>query len=333
MISAKSAAVHALQFERDMRTTLLLSALSISTMVFACAAPASEQTRRTSHSLTTAIPVLRVDASRVAQKRFGISEWRVYRGKKDIVFTGYDAKGRAMKGVAIAFAKKRAATNARISVRVLDGSYVSGRHELGGATQRSRALGTDSAKFLDLAVRDLDALRGSFRKWAPRPGAGTTGGAPLPPLPPGGPIDPGACGGDLASMIMAALQCLMSGQADPMQCLAAAQGAGSSAGTCEGGPLDTTGQGPYDPSQCGSGMPIDPNDPYGGAAGGMCDPTQGMPPMDPSQYPGDDLGMGQCPSCPEGSGMDDIGWDPESGGVGSYGEYPEFPEDAYGEEW
>jgi hypothetical protein len=283
--------------------------------------------RKTSHSLTTAVPILRVDASRVSSKKFGIAEWRVYRGKKDIVLTGYDPKGRAMKGVALGFERSTSRHNARVTLRVLDGSYVAGRHELGGTLQRTRELGAPSAQFLDLAVRDLDALRSAFRKWAPRPGqAAPAPGTPTPQLPPmippGGPMDPGGCGGDLMSMIMAAVQCLMGGGGgNPMQCILAAQGAGSSASACQGGPMDTTGMGGYDPSGCGSGIPVGgAMDPYGGA--GICDPGQGMP-MDPPPYPEDDLGMGQCPSCPPGSGMDDIGWDPESGGVGGWGDFPE----------
>ena len=72
----------------------------------ACAAPeVATKERRGSSQSTLGKPKasIRTAASQETTDKYGITEWKMFRGKKDLFMTGYDADGAAVKGVSLAF--------------------------------------------------------------------------------------------------------------------------------------------------------------------------------------------------------------------------------------
>ena len=45
-------------------------------------------------------------ASAETTAKYGITHWKIFRGKQSMVMTGYDAKGTAVKGVTVGFCKE-----------------------------------------------------------------------------------------------------------------------------------------------------------------------------------------------------------------------------------
>jgi len=349
-------------------TKKLLAALGMAACVAAtatgCAAPtAPEQTGSKTEKLLAPKAVLEAHASAATRKAIGVVKWKVYRGKTDYVLTGYDAKGKPVKGVALAFLPGTSKTQSTpvLRGRVLDGSKFAARREYDarGKVSSNKTLATASRTFLQHAILDMGAAATSiYRKThggkvpragyfgegfpggpaapatppadpatPPPPPADPTGGGGLPiPFPPDDPFggmgypggDPmgggagGACGMDMATILMSALQCLMSGGgANVGQCMQAAMAGASAGGTCGGAPpgggappADPGGGDPYgDPAGGGAG-----GDPYGDPAGGGADPYGTGAASEAGDY-------GACMSCPAGGGYDDIGADPMNGDV------------------
>ncbi len=325
-------------------TSLFLSATlaAIATITaIGCAEPVPQE-RQGSRTAKLLAPkaIFKAKASKETKNELGIVEWRVFRGQRDVVLTGYDAKGKAKKGVSIGFHSAEKGVKASLRTRVLDGTMFAARHEYGGSTKSNSKMSSETQALLGHAFRDARAIRSHLlpsRGEVPLPGTGTLppGQTPLPqePLPqiPGG----AECGGNLMAIVMAAVQCIQQ-TGNTQMCLAAAQSAGSLGGACQDGPLDP-GMPPYDPM--GQGGPYDPCGGMGGypgdPMGGMCGPIGGYP-GDMGGYPGD-MGEGGYPIP---GGMDDPfgdggGMCPSCGMEGDMGGYPGdmggYPDDIYGD--
>ena len=325
-----------------------------------CAAPTQEQIGSRTERLLAPEAVLTTQASALTRSELGIAKWKVFRGKSDYVLTGYDAKGKAVKGVSFTWVSSSSKTKSSpvLKARVLDGSRFAARHTYDGKkkTESNKTMSSSTSKFLTRATFDMGAAgaaifgkhhdgktppQGYFGEGFPKGGATpadpstpaptpTTPGTPFPSddpfgglgYPGGDPtggMDPGACGMDMTTMIMSALQCLMSGglgggttggagASDLMMCIQAASAGAGAGGTCSdpSGGMDPSGGGPHGG---------DPSDPYGGGAA-----DEAGAPM-------------ACSSCPEGGGYGDIGADPMSGDVYGGGPGGGDMSGAFGEGW
>ncbi|MBS2015706.1 MAG: hypothetical protein JST00_22650 [Deltaproteobacteria bacterium] len=275
-----------------------------------------------------------------------------------------------------------------LKARVLDGTRAAMRHTFDGSkkTEANKTLSKSTRLLLARATFDMGAAGASifgkhhggktpppgyFGEGFPgggspsptpttpaptTPGGGTTpfppddpfGGMGYPGGDPTGGMNPGACGMDMSSMIMSALQCLMSGGlgggttggagggGNLMMCLQAAAAGAGIGGSCAD---PTGGAGP-------TGDPTGGTDPTGGGTdptGGGTGPTGGGPygdlggASDPYGSGAADQAGGpmSCMSCPEGGGYGDIGMDPSNGDVygggapgGGYG-----PDSGFGAGW
>ncbi|MBX3192448.1 MAG: hypothetical protein KF819_35985 [Labilithrix sp.] len=344
------------------RSRIVFAALGLAACLTsaACAAPPIEEKGSRTEKLLAPRAVFRANASPATAKAVGVTEWRIHRGKSDYVLTGYDRDGDAVKGVSLAFLGKTGKKKAALRGRVLDGTRFAMRHEYQGATSKNGTMSKATKAFLDRAIADMGSLSqglvtayhdGSvptFGPGYPGPGKGGTTPAPVPPpspFPSPLPTDPTggmgpACGADMTTAIMAALQCLMtSGGADPtalMACVQAAVAASSAGGTCPSGPMtdpmggDPYGEDPYGPMGGPMGGPAGGpvGGPMGGPAGGPTDPygdPYGQDPYGPGGPVDQAGGMGTCMSCPPGGGFDDIGADPMNGDVyGGPGDMGDF---------
>ncbi|MBX3207438.1 MAG: hypothetical protein KF764_20490 [Labilithrix sp.] len=333
---------------RQIETRILLVATltGIAASTAACAAPPASEERGVSVAkLKAPRPMMRASASPASQELFGVSEWRIFRGKKDVVLTGYDEDGHAVKGVSVGFYAAENASDATLRARVLDGSAFAARHDYArGRTSLNKELPASTASFLKQALADVVVLRRAFAQTttAAKASARTLGAGQQ-------------CGGDMMAIVSAALQCIQSTGGTNVdanavaQCIAAAQSAASVGSACQG-----TGSIPFDPTQggdpwgtgggdpWGGGAGGDPygggaggsdpwgggaggsdpwgggagGDPYGGGAGGS-DPWGGGGGMPTGGWCNDPFGDGAaCPSCSGGAGGGDIYSNPANGDVG-----------------
>lgn len=320
-----------------------------------CTAETKEKTGSRTEMLLAPEAVLTTNASALTKSELGIAKWKVFRGKSDYVLTGYDARGKAVKGVSIAWEQGSSKTKSSpvLKGRVLDGSRFAARHTYDGSksTQSNKSISKSTKAFLLRATFDMGAAgaaiwgkshdgksppQGYFGEGFPTGGATTppatpgTPGAPTLPFPtddpfgglgypgddPLGGMNPGGCGMDMTSMLMSALQCLMGG------------GIGGGAGGAGGANIMQCIQA----ASAGAGIGGSCTDPMGGMDGPMGPGGMGGPmgpggmgdPYGDMGGPGDPYGGGAadqaggpmaCMSCPEGGGYGDIGMDPMSGDV------------------
>jgi hypothetical protein len=329
---------------RQIETKVLLAATLTGIVVssVACSAPTEvEQKGVTVAKLKAPRPMMKANASPASRKALGVNEWRIFRGTNDVVLTGYDEDGHAVKGLSVGF--HAAASDATLRARVLDGSAFAARHDYArGRTSLNKTMPSATSGFLRQALSDIAALRSSFAKTttSSKSKARTLGVGEQ-------------CGADMMSILTSALQCIQSsGGTDQnaiAQCIAAAQSAAGVGSACQGTgtiPFDPTQGGAVDPYGTGAGTGVDPNDPSGCACGdpygtgaggdpygtgmggdpsgsGMGDPWGGGAPT--GDWCNDPFGDGaSCPSCSGGAGGDyggDIYTNPANGDVGGFGDY------------
>ncbi len=321
---------------------LLIATLTIAAASsVACAPqPVPEEKGVSKAKLLAPRPMMKASASPASRDGFGVFEWRLYRGRNDVVLTGYDDDGKPVKGVSVGFHASDA-SEATLRTRVLDGSMFAARHEYARSrTVESGRMPEATASFLRQALSDIAVLRQSVARSTQ---SGATAGRTFGTSP--------QCGADMMAIISSALSCIQSGggAANPsvvQQCIAAAQTASNAGSACQ-----VTGTTPFDPTQVsdpwgaggwgdpmgacgqaadpwgqggGAGLPCGGQDPYGqggvGAdpwGGGAQDPYgQGGNPYDQGGWGGgtptgdwcsDPFGDGACPSCGGANGMGDMG--------------------------
>ena len=282
--------------------------------VIACAPPTAEESTRSSNSsLTTARPILRVTASTSAKKTLGVTEWRIYKSKKEFVVNGYDAKGYAVKGAAFGFVGSSQSSSSKVRVRLLDGSKASGTYDFRNKPNASGSARSNTAAFLEYAISDLRSVAaqssGSLKTQGHFLPNGTTGTPADPTIPTTTPAPAGSCAPSLGNLGANGTQCIQSilgallgggnGQPNLQSCLSAATSVISNLGTCMGGAGTTASA-------------QDPNaqDPNG------ADPTeaQGAPNGADPQGVADQASQDDtCASCP--AGADDLTVDDQNGGV------------------
>ncbi len=342
--------VHALEKKALLLATLTLVAASSA----ACAAPSSapEEKGVSKAKLLAPRPMMKATASPTSRSTLGVAEWRIFRGRNDVVLTGYDEDGQAVKGVSVGFHAASDTNEATLRARFLDGSMFAARHEYAQSrTLASAAMPAPTASFLQQALSDIAVLRRAVARTTQTGTSPSTFGTTP------------QCGADMMSILSNALQCIQNGggasanSTAVSQCIAAAQSASGVGTNCQ-----VTGTTPFDPTQgfdpwgtgawgdpmgqsgtCGQPIPngqggatpcggADPwggggmgADPYGqdGWGGGMgADPYGqggwggGMPSGD---WCSDPFGDGSaCPSCGMGGGMggDPYGQGGWGGGMG-----------------
>ena len=217
-------------------TKTMLAALSIAASLAAitgCSAQPIEATGSSNSKLLAPKAVYKALASDQTKQTLGISEWRVYRGKTDFILTGYDAAGKAVKGVSVQFGGKTSSSKPTVTARLLDGTRFAAHHEYGGGSQASDLLKTSSKAFVARAINDMTSLKQQL-SW----GKKTTTTAPAAPA---APAAGAACSADMTATMASALQCLSGAgvttgtpnQAAVLQCVQAALSAAATGTSCQ----------------------------------------------------------------------------------------------------
>lgn len=214
---------------------LLLGAFVLAGTSAACGAPEpiAKEKRGTSQStLSKPKASIRTAASQDTTDKYGITEWRMFRGKKDLFMTGYDADGEAVKGVSLAIGKSADDGEAEITTRVHDGSKFTAARNLTTQNLTATDLPAGTADFLKQVLGDLGGLDQLFNG-----GGLDAAGVQLPAGAEG-------CGADITAILNQALSCTSdAGQAKAAQaaCVAAAKKAAESATACQNvGTVDAT---------------------------------------------------------------------------------------------
>ena len=272
-------------------------------------------------------PMMKATASPASRAALGVHEWRIYRGRNDVVLTGYDEDGEPVKGVSVGFHASDT-DEATLRTRVLDGNMFAARHEYArGRTLMSAQIPAATSSFLRQALSDIAVLRKVVARTA-RDGAASPRNFGTSPQ----------CGADMMAIVSSALQCVQNngGSANAnaiAQCVLAAQSAAGVGTACQ-----ATGTTPFDPTQgadpwgAGGMDPMgqagscgDPADPYGQGGAGM--PCGGADPSDPYGQGGDPYGD------PYGQGGDPYGQggDPYGQGGNPYGDPYGQGGDPYGQ--
>jgi hypothetical protein len=261
------------------------------------------------------IPLVTATASPATQAKLGISQWKVFRGAKDLTLTGYNAQGSAVKGVSVTFANQSGSS--LLKGRVMDGSNFATRYDLTNRRAAANgAMGSGTAGFLKQSAADFRALRsvtstttsvGKVHAWSPSSGSGSS-----------------VCGGNMIAVVTSALDCINNAGASSSggsqgaiaQCLATAEGASDAGGSCSGvtTTFDPTGGG----TSCygmggGSGFG---GDSWGGGGGWGDDDDDGdCDGMDADWAGFGDASWGDDPFGDDGGGFGDFDCDPGNGGV------------------
>lgn len=195
---------------------LFVGALAVFTATgTGCSSPAPMEAKgATKSKLGAPRAMIRTKSSAQTKATFGITEWRIYRGRRDVFMTGYDANGKAVKGLSIGFLRGSNGGEPQLRTRIHDGTRTSGRHGFTtGRTGLNRAVSSSSDAFVTQALADAGKIRILFRaKKAAQPSA--------------------QCGEDLASIVKRAIECVNKGGTQAM-CLAVAQAAASSTASCK----------------------------------------------------------------------------------------------------
>ena len=180
-----------------------------------CSSPAPMEAKGTSTAkLMAPRAMIRTKSSAQTKAMFGITEWRIYRGKRDVFMTGYDASGKAVKGLSVGFLRGPDGGEPQLRTRIHDGTRTSGRHGLKtGRTRLNRVMSSSSDAFVTQALADAGKIRVLFRaKKTAQPAA--------------------QCGEDLANIVKRAIECVNKGGTQAM-CMAVAQAAASSTASCK----------------------------------------------------------------------------------------------------
>jgi len=123
------------------------------------AAPMVEKKGSTTQKLLAPDPLMKVKASAETKAAFGIDEWRFYRGRGAIFLTGYNAKGKAVKGLGTVFTRTSDGGIDNLQLNVADGSKFTGRAgAANGSVSTSDALSDTSQSFVRRAFLDMSRV-------------------------------------------------------------------------------------------------------------------------------------------------------------------------------
>lgn len=295
---------------------LLLATLTVvaASSVACSAQPVAEERGSTKSKLLAPRPMMKATASPTSRSALGVAEWRIFRGRNDVVLTGYDEDGKPVKGVSVGFHADSDSDEATLRTRVLDGSMFAARHEYArNRTVQSTQMPAATASFLQQALADIAVLRQAAARTSSDRTFGTTP----------------QCGSDMMAIISNALSCIQNSGGSTntnavSQCITAAQSAAGVGTACQ-----STGTTPFDPTSgfdpWGTGMGgWDPTgqagscgqaDPWGGGAAGGATGTTPCGGGDPwGQDPYGQGGMGADPW----GGQGGMGADPY-GDMGGWG--------------
>lgn len=176
---------------------LALGLASIVTMgsVAGCAAPdmPTEGRGSTSSSLAKPKPTMKVAASKETTAKYGITEWRMFKGKSGVVLTGYDKHGKAVKGVTTGFADSKDTGKPEVVTHINDGSHATLKRSLADDDSASDAdIPEESVEFAKQVAGDLGGLQQTL-----------TSKATLASIPEA----VASCGQTLANLCAYAIQC------------------------------------------------------------------------------------------------------------------------------
>lgn len=189
-----------------------------------CAAEAAPTERKGSTTSRLGAPKasLETPASAETTSKFGIVEWKIFRSNKDLFMTGYDAKGKAVKGLTAGFGKAADDSEPVVHTKINDGSSFTAVHGLStNKTLANRSQSEDETAFMKAAFVDASKTNLGFR-------ANRTAGAPAA----------SACGADLSAILAQSLSCTQgkaTSKAAQAACIAAAKAAATSSASCAAG--------------------------------------------------------------------------------------------------
>lgn len=212
---------------------VLTSAVTAMIALSGCAAPEAPIEKRGSSTSRLGAPKasLETPASAETTEQFGIVQWKIFKGKKDLFMTGYDAKGKAVKGLTAGFGTSADESESVVHTKINDGSSFTAVHGLTtNKTLANRAQSDDETAFMKAAFVDASKTNLAFR--ANVAGEDTSS----------------ACGADLSAILAQSLSCTQGkSKAAQAACIAAAKKAAASSGSCQGSGTTTPGTA-FDPN-------------------------------------------------------------------------------------
>jgi hypothetical protein len=136
---------------------LALGVAAFAVASIGCEAPAVPERRAlTTAKLLVPDPTMTVKATSATRKTLGIAEWRLYRGKGGVHLTGYNNKGKAVKGLSTVFTRQPDGSIASLLARINDGShFIVGHSVTMHTTLPTKAIAPDSQAFVRRAALDL----------------------------------------------------------------------------------------------------------------------------------------------------------------------------------
>ena len=177
--------------------------------------------------ILTPVASIQTPASKETRAAFGIVEWKIFRSKSDLHMTGYDANGKAVKGITTGFAKSANGGDTELRTKINDGSKFKALHNFRAKTNKatSKTLATDSAAFVNAAMTDAGKIHTLFKAKAKTAAKAPTAAATS-----------AQCGADLSGIMSKALQCMQgkaNTKAQQAACIAAAKTAAASSSSCK----------------------------------------------------------------------------------------------------
>lgn len=146
----------------------------------------------TTSKLSKPKPTLKAAASKETTAKYGITEWRMYKQRSGVVLTGYDANGKAVKGVTTSFADSKDTGNPEVVTHINDGSHATLKQSLVAADGASDAnIPDESVAFAQQVAGDLGGVQQSLS-------GNDTPSVPEAIM---------TCGKTLANLCAAAIQC------------------------------------------------------------------------------------------------------------------------------
>lgn len=165
----RGAVASKLQLPGNMQTNRLL-ALGLTFAVglgpvAGCAAPEmpAESHGSTTSKLLKPKPTMKAKASKETTAKYGITEWRMYKQRSGVVLTGYDADGKAVKGVTTSFADSKDTGNPEVVTHINDGSHATLKQSLVASDAPADAdVPDESVAFAQQVAGDLGGVQQSL---------------------------------------------------------------------------------------------------------------------------------------------------------------------------
>jgi hypothetical protein len=104
-------------------------------------------------------PLVQTLASKTTQSLTGVYQWKLFKGKRDYILTGYDKKSRAVQGISFRFSPGTSKAKPNLEITMLDGSKTTSRTDYFHKARTKGKISNKARMFLHRALSDLKTTR------------------------------------------------------------------------------------------------------------------------------------------------------------------------------